>query len=238
MSYFEIANGKLLYILVIIGIAYILIQNIVFLRMSLKRAYEIGIERKQIRNVIKSSAIFTIIPSLAAVLGLAALAPSIGIPWSWLRLSVIGSVSYELMAANMATTSLGFQSLSQASASGPDAFGVIMLAMSTGVAGGMIMDIFFIKRVNSSVVRFREKSGDFGTIAISVLFSAVLVVFVAPIFGSGIVYFLTFLSSMILVLIQGILIKRFHMAWLKNFVLAFSLLFGMCSSILWTALFV
>lgn len=236
MNFFDIANGKLLYILVSMVIVYILIQSYIFLKMSLNRAKEIGISKSIIKNIIKSSAVFTIVPSIAIVLGLAALAPSIGIPWSWLRLSVIGSVSYELMAANMASTSLGFSSLSQASASGPNALGVIMFAMSTGVAGGMIMDMLFIKKVNTTVTKFRAKSGEFGIVALSVLFSAVLVVFIAPVFGKGTVYILTFLSSMIIVLIQGIIIKKYKITWLKNFVLAFSLLLGMCSSVLWTIL--
>ncbi len=237
MSFFDIANGRIMYILVVIGIVYILVQNLIFMRMGLARAKEIGISGTTIKNIIKSSAVFTIVPSVSVVLGLAALAPSIGIPWSWLRLSVIGSVSYELMAANMAATSLGFSSLSQASTSGPNVLGVIMLAMSTGVAGGMIMDILFIKRVNTTVVRLKEKSGDFGIVAISVLYSAVLVVFVGPILGAGIVYLLTFLTSIAAVMIQGIIIKKYKTIWLKHFVLAFSLLLGMCSSVLWTVMF-
>lgn len=236
MNFFDIANGKLLYILVIIGIVYILAQSGLFLKISLKRASEIGVSKKTIANVIKSSAVFTIAPSIAIVLGLAALAPSLGIPWPWLRLSVIGSVSYELMAADMASGALGFNSLSEAASSGTNALGVIMLAMSTGVAGGMIMDILFIKKVNTTVVKFKEKSGEFGIIALSVLFFAVLAVFIAPVFGEGTVYLLTFVSSMGIALIQGILIKKFNIIWLKNFVLSFSLILGMCSSVLWTAL--
>lgn len=236
MGFFDVANSKLLYVLVIIGIAYILLQSVIFLRVSLKRAKEIGIDKKAIANVIKSSAIFTIAPSIAVILGLAALAPSLGIPWPWLRLSVIGSVSYELMAANMASGALGFNSLAEAASSGPNSFGVMMLAMSTGIAGAMIMDILFIKKVSTTVVKLKEKSGEFGTVALSVLFFAVLVVFIGPIFGEGTVYILTFVSSMLIALVQGILIKKFNIDFLKNFVLAFSLIFGMCSSVLWTIL--
>jgi len=237
MSFFDIANGRTLYTLVIIGIVFILVQSLIFMKLGLSRAKEMGIQGSIVRNIVKSSAVFTVVPSISVVLGLAALAPSIGIPWSWLRLSVIGSVSYELMAANMAATSLGFTSLSQASTAGPNALGVIMLAMSTGVAGGMIMDILFIRKVNTTVVRLKEKSGEFGIVAISVLYSAVLVVFVGPIFGAGIVYLMTFITSMAVVLLQGAIIKKYKAVWLKNFVLAFSLLTGMCSSVLWTALF-
>jgi len=237
MSFFDIANSKFLFILVSIGILYILFQSFLFLKISLKRANEINISKKTISNIIKSSIVFTIAPSIAIVLGLAALAPSLGIPWPWLRLSVIGSVSYELMAANMASSALGYNTLAEATLSSSNSLGVIMLAMSTGVAGGMIMDIFFIKKVNTTAIKFKEKRGDFGIVALSVLFFAVLAVFIVPIFGDGTIAVLTFLSSMIVALIQGIIIKKYNANWLKSFVLAFSLILGMCSSIIWTNIF-
>ena len=235
MNFLDIANSNFLYILVIIGIVYILFQCFYFLRMSLKRAKELNLKSSMIKSVIQSSAIFSIAPSLAIVLGLAALAPSLGIPWPWLRLSVIGSVSYELMAANMASSTLGFSSLIEAH-SLPESFGVIMLAMSTGVAGGMIMDIFLIKKVNTITIKLKKKQGEFGVIALSVLFFAVLAVFIVPIFGSGLIATLTFLTSMLTAIVFGILINKYSIIWLKNFVLAFSLIIGMASSVLWTGL--
>lgn len=237
MGFLDIANGNLIFMLVSLGILMIITQSILFMYGAIKHAKELGIDTSTIFNIVKSSAIFTIVPSISIVLGLAALAPSIGIPWSWFRLSVIGSVSYELMAANMASTSLGYETLSQAVESGPEAFGAIMFAMSTGVAGGMVLDFFLISKVNTTMIRFKEKSGEFGPIALSVLFYAVLVVFVVPIFGSGIVPLLTFLTSILAVLTQGFLIKRFKMIWLKNFVLSFALIVGMGSSVLWTNIF-
>ncbi len=237
MGYFDIANSSLLYTLVIIGIIYILLQSLVFLRHAYRHSQELSIDKQVIRRIVKSSAVFSIVPSISIVLGLAALAPSLGIPWSWFRLSVIGNVSYELMAANMASSSLGFATLADAVASGPSAFGAISLAMCTGVSGALILDIFLISRVSGTVAKLKARSSDFGVVALSVLYFAVLVVFTAPIFGSGIVKILTFFTSMAVVFIQMVIIKKLNQGWLKNFVLAFALILGMCSSLLWTHLF-
>jgi hypothetical protein len=236
VKFFDVANGSLLFVLVGAGIAYVLFQCVLFLRMSLRRAKELGIEPKVIANTIKSSAVFTIAPSIAVALGLAALAPSLGIPWPWLRLSVIGSVSYELMAANMASSALGFAKLADASKAGAEPLGVIMYAMTGGLAGGMILDLIFIKKVDSLAARMKSKAGDFGTVAIGVLFFAVIAVFIVPFFGQGIVVVGTFFTSIVLTLVQAFIAKKYKIAWLGNFILAFSLILGMCSAILWTGL--
>ncbi len=236
MKFFDVANGGLLFVLVGIGIAYVILQCILFLRMSLKRARELGIEKKVISGTIKSSAVFTIAPSIAVALGLAALAPSLGIPWPWLRLSVIGSVSYELMAANMASSALGFAKLADAAKAGPEPLGAIMYAMTGGLAGAMILDIIFVKKVDSLAVKMKAKAGDFGTVAIAVLYFAVIAVFVVPFFGQGLVAVATFITSIVLTLFQAFIAKKYKIAWMGNFILAFSLILSMCSAVLWTGL--
>lgn len=234
MGFFDVANGGLLFALVGVSIAFILFQCVFFLRRSLARARELGMDRKVLADTMKSAAVFTIAPSIAVALGLAALAPSLGIPWPWLRLSVIGSVSYELMAANMASGALGFKTLMDASRSGAEPIGAIMFAMTGGLAGAMVLDIIFVKKVDSLAVKLKAKSGDFGTIAVSVLFFAVLAVFIAPFFGQGLVAVATFATSIVLTLVQAFMAKKFKIKWLGNFILAFSLILGMCSAVLWT----
>ena len=236
MEFFDVANGSLLFVLVGAGIAYVMVQCVLFMRMSLKRARELGIDPKVISDTIKSSAVFTIAPSIAVALGLAAMAPSLGIAWPWFRLSVIGSVSYELMAANMASSALGFAKLADAAKAGAEPLGAIMYAMTGGLAGAIILDIIFIKKVDSLAVRLKAKAGDFGVVAIGVLFFAVLAVFVVPFFGQGLVAVATFATSIVLTLVLAVIAKKFRIAWLGNFILAFSLILSMCSSVLWTAL--
>ncbi len=236
MKFFDVANGSLLFVLVGAGIAYVMVQCVLFLRMSLKRARELGIDKKVISNTIKSSAVFTIAPSIAVALGLAAMAPSLGIAWPWLRLSVIGSVSYELMAANMASSALGFAKLADAAKAGAEPLGAIMYAMTGGLAGAIILDIIFVKKVDSLAVKMKAKAGDFGVVAIGVLYFAVLAVFIVPFFGQGLVAVATFLTSIVLTLFQVFLAKKYKIAWLNNFILSFSLILGMCSAVLWTSM--
>ncbi len=81
MTYMEVAKSNLLYIMVGIVILYVIGFAIIFGMRSYKRALEIGFTKKQVGEVIKSSAVFTIVPSLAIVIGLFSLVGLLGIPW-------------------------------------------------------------------------------------------------------------------------------------------------------------
>lgn len=101
MSLSAIMNSTTLYTAVIVGLLLIFLLCAVMLKMAWGRCIELGISQEKIKGVIKSSVIFSIVPSLSIVIGLFSLAAVLGVPWPWFRLSVVGSVSYELMAADM-----------------------------------------------------------------------------------------------------------------------------------------
>lgn len=92
-EYLDLANGNLLYLLASIVILFVLIQSIVFLRIAWKRGVEIGISKEKMISTVKTSAIFSIVPSLPIVISLIAIVPILGMPFSWMRLSIVGSAS-------------------------------------------------------------------------------------------------------------------------------------------------
>lgn len=116
MGYFDVANSPLLYVLVAAGVLYIVGLSAVFLRKSWRRCLELGISKEKLSAVARSSAVFTIVPSVSIVIGLFTLSTVLGIPWPWYRLSVVGSVSYELMAADMVADGMGYGSVGEMAA--------------------------------------------------------------------------------------------------------------------------
>ncbi|MFH2113463.1 MAG: hypothetical protein ABIJ86_03005 [Spirochaetota bacterium] len=66
-------------------------------------------------------------------------------------------------------------------------------------------------------------------LALGLLFFAVLAVFVVPFFGQGVVALATFLTGIVLTLALSFIARRFRIAWLGNFILAFSLFLAMSS---------
>lgn len=131
MTFNGIMNSPLLYGLVGLGIAYIILFCLITLKKAYKHALELGITREKLKLVITSSAIYSVVPSISIVIGLFSLASVLGVPWSWFRLSVVGSVTYELMAADMVATGTGYESVAALNAAGDaSVVGTVMFVMS------------------------------------------------------------------------------------------------------------
>ena len=100
-------NHPILFILVGILVAVVLAQSVYFLVKALRRSKELGMDPKKIRKTIRTAAVFTIAPAVAIVISVITLSKKLGLPLPWLRLSVVGSMSYETVAANNALSSMG-----------------------------------------------------------------------------------------------------------------------------------
>ena len=100
-------NHPILFVLVGIVVAVVLAQSIYFLLKAILRAREKGMDMTKIKKTIRSAAIFTIAPAVSIVIAIISLSQSLGIPLPWLRLSVVGSLSYEAIAAANAASGMG-----------------------------------------------------------------------------------------------------------------------------------
>jgi len=232
MGFYDIANHWLIYTMVIIGILYVLGFSALSVRRSWKRALELGYTREKLMNVVKASISFTVVPALAIVIGFFSLAAMLGIPWPWWRLSVIGAVTYELMAADMALKSANVQ---LASATGAE-FVLIMFVMTIGIIGGLITSLFISKSIQNGTLKMAEKDPRWGALGNSVFMMTILVVFMIPVIVTLGVSFLTLVTSAVVTIILSIIIKKTGAIWLGNFVLVISIIVAMASSVLWTSL--
>ena len=65
----DIITSPLLLILVIIGLLYIVGFSLMYLKKAYNRCLELGISKEDLKTVIKSSVVFSIVPSLSIVVG-------------------------------------------------------------------------------------------------------------------------------------------------------------------------
>ena len=100
-------NSPIIYVMVGAIIALVLAQSVFFLVRAIKRARELGISSSTVKKTISSAAVFTIAPAIAVLVGVVALSKSLGVALPWLRLSVIGSITYETVAAGNALEAAG-----------------------------------------------------------------------------------------------------------------------------------
>lgn len=235
-EYINIANSNILFVLAFVVITFVMIQSIVFLKMAWKRGIEIGLAKEKMVKTVKSSAIFAIVPSVPIVISLMAIAPILGIPFSWLRLSIVGSASYELISAEMGAKSMGIEGLG-ASGYSPVVFSNSMWVMSIGIIWGLLACVLFLKKYQSSVRKINEKDSKWSEIMINSLFFGMLSVFLAePIVAGGIELYVLLSSAVIMLLITKIA-KQLNQGWLNDFAIAISMVSGMALAIIYTNIF-
>ena len=129
-------NHPVLFVIVGLLIAVVLGQSIFFLVKALKRSKELGMDQIKIKKTMKTAAIFTIAPAVAIVISVITLSKKLGLPLPWLRLSVVGSMSYETIAANNALSAMG-QSLGSATPLTAQQYVNVLLVMTISIMLGI-----------------------------------------------------------------------------------------------------
>ena len=143
-------NDGFMYGLVAVVIAIVIAQSLFFLFKALRRAKELNIDKRVLKNTMVTSGVFTIAPAVAILLGVIALSKALGFPLPWLRLSVIGALTYETTAAATAASAIGL-SLSNL-ITDPKAFASFAFVMSLGILPGPIVVSVFGKKIEGGVM--------------------------------------------------------------------------------------
>ncbi len=232
MSYQEVSESSLLYVLVIVSLLIIAAICVYYLLLCMRKAKEMGISKQKVNEIIKSTAIFSIVPSIAIAIGLVTLVIVIGIPYAWFRLSVIGSVSYELMASNMALSALKLD-LANADA---DAFGLIMWVMCVPITSTVLANIFVCKPMHLGTMRVGSGDKKWGALSQTTFMTALLVVLIVPMIFGGLVGLLTFVTSALIAVVVSMLAKKTGAKWMNDFILAICLIGAMGMSVVYTNL--
>ena len=231
-SFYMIVAGVLLFITVMC--TYMLVK-------CYKTGKEMGMDEKVLKRTITSSATFTLLPSISILLGVIALSGTLGIPFSWLRLSVNGSLQYELNVAEIAAQSIGLSGLRLAEMD-IQSFVTIALVMTIGILGGLLYTIFFLKPYLKKIQSKPKKESDgkpgFGAHATTAMFIGLCGAYIGAYIGKAVPREGSDLMPLLVALIAGIvmtifeqLIQKKQMKQLENFSLAASMLVAMAGAV-------
>ena len=187
MSFIQQLSSPFMYMVCGGIILFIAVVSLVFLIRAWRAGKAIGMDPVRMRRAITASATFTVLPSVGILLGVIALSGSLGIPWPWLRLSVIGALHYETQVATAAAEAVGLSGLS-ASGMTTQAFSTICLLMSVCIMWGMILSALFsekyLRRLSGG-----EKSGKssklagFGDLAMTAMFIGLICAYLGSYVG-------------------------------------------------------
>ncbi|HWQ98613.1 MAG TPA: DUF5058 family protein [Clostridia bacterium] len=229
------SNSTFMYIVVTIVILFVLLQSVVFFVKAWRRGKELGMDTKALKKTVGTSAIFTIAPAFAILLGVIALSNALGFPLPWLRLSVIGSLTYEATAAAAAANAVG-SSLAER-ITDPKIFAVIAWVMALGIIPGLVLVPAFGKKIENGISNIKSKDSKWGKIFLSGLFMGMISAFLGLVFAkvhTGLVGWIpvfVMFASALLMLVCGLIRKLFNAKWIEEYALPISLLGGMALSI-------
>ena len=176
-------NHWMLFVLVGVIIAAVLGQSIYFLIKSIRRAKATNMDMTKIKNTIKTAAIFTVAPAVAIVITVVSLSQSLGIALPWLRLSVVGSLSYEAIAAQNASAGMGITlgSLSKVDITATQ-FVTIAIVMTVSIMVGIWLVPVIAKKYQNGLVSFENKDKKWSDILQNSLFIGMISAFVGFVF--------------------------------------------------------
>ena len=233
-------NSVFLYIVSGIFIIFVIVQAMFFLIRAYKEGIKTGMDKKVLNITIKSSIAFTIAPAVSILLGVITLSKFLGLPLPWLRLSILGAITYELTAAASAASTMGI-AISEA-ISEPQTYVTILWVMTLGIIPSMVLIPLFLKKFQSGMSVIKKRDPIWSEHFMTAIFLGMISAFLGVIFkdiSKGIVGFIpvfVMLFSAIVMAVIGLLLKWRRSKVLEDYALPISMLSGMVFSIVVTSI--
>ncbi len=237
-------NHPILFLLSGILIASVLAQSIYFLVRALRRAKAIGMDMTKLKKTIISAATFTVAPAVAIVISVMTLSKDLGVALPWMRLSVVGSLSYETIAATNAESAMGIKFGSGAVLNASQ-FVTITLVMTISIMVGIWLVPVVAKKLQNGMISMEKRDKKWSELFTAAMFIGMISAFVGYVFCdvltvvhgdmTGLIPVCVMAVSMILMLLCGLLVKKLKWLWLSEYALPISLVAGMASAIPITA---
>lgn len=237
-------NHPILFVIAGIIIAVVLAQSVYFLLKALRRSKEIGMDQKKLKKTMVTAGVFTIAPAVAIVISVITLSNDLGVALPWLRLSVVGSLSYETIAATNAESAMGLV-FGQVSSLNATQYVTIAWVMTISIMLGIWLVPLIGKKLQNGMMNMENRDKKWGDIFSSAMFIGMIAAFLGYVFCdfstifhgdmSGIIPVLVMIVSAIVMALAGLLVKKTGWRWVSDYALPLSLILGMASAIPITA---
>jgi hypothetical protein len=172
-------NHPILFVMVGIIILAVLAQSVFFLLKAWRRGKELGMDPKKLRKIATTASVFTIAPAVAIVISILALSKKLGLALPWLRLSVVGSLSYEAIAAENTSNAMGLVGSASPNAS---QFVTILMVMTLSIMVGIWLVPVVCKKLQKGMVNLEKRDQKWADIFSSSMFIGMIAAFVGFVF--------------------------------------------------------
>ena len=224
-------------------IAFIVAQSLFFIVKSWKHGKKIGIKKETLVSTVTSSILFSLAPAISILATVIVLANALGIVLPWIRLTVVGNLAYETVAAETALGNLG-GSLSK-EITDPSQFSTVAWAMTLGSIFPLTFLPLVCKKLQKKIggaVSKNEKTAQLGDILSAAAFIGIISAFIAraiagtsktdPSTNAGVMSVCVLVVSIVAMLVLTAVSRKFKWTAFEPFTTPVSMFIGMGSAIL------
>lgn len=217
----------------------IIAMSLVFILKAVRRAKKIGMDGKKIKETIKSSALFSIVPSIPIVIGIGIMMQYLGLAIPWIRLTVIGALQYELIAMDQASTALTELGISDTNV----LVATAVTVMTLSILSGPLFNAIFYKKYQGKLADLQKKNSRLMNSVTGALMGGLLAGMLSAILVGGIfsvgnpsapdatgvvtygeVTLITLSASVVIMALCGVLLKFGKQKWIESYALPITIL--------------
>lgn len=220
-------------------ILFIIAQSLFFMVKAWKRGRELGLSSATLRSTVTTSALFTIAPAIAILATVVSLAGALGLVLPWVRLSIIGNLSYETVAATAAMEALDHAGGMAVEVTDRTLFATIAWVMTVGSVFPLLLLPVLTKPIQKKLNNAVAKSkSDLPDILAAAAFIGLIGAFIARAIagsgkdeiigdGAGVLSVITLVSAIVISLLLETIQKKLNVNWLQPFVMPLSMFLAM-----------
>ena len=214
-------------------VVFVLAQSLFFLIRAWKQGKKLGLSTAIMRGTVTQSALFSLAPAISIVATILTLSGALGIVLPWIRLTVIGAISYEVPAAESAMEALGYTGGLSAEITDPLGFSTAAWVMTLGSVMPLVIIPFAMKKIQNSIGKAVSKN----TAWADVMSAAAFIGLISAIVGqgdkavlgdgAGIMSITALAVSMLSMLLFMQIEKKKKIAWLQSMAMPLAMFIGM-----------
>ena len=209
-------------------VVFVLAQSLFFLIRAWKQGKKLGLSTAIMRGTVTQSALFSLAPAISIVATILTLSGALGIVLPWIRLTVIGAISYEVPAAESAMEALGYTGGLSAEITDPLGFSTAAWVMTLGSVMPLVIIPFAMKKIQNSIGKAVSAAAFIGLISAFVGRAIVGQGDKAVLGdGAGIMSITALAVSMLSMLLFMQIEKKKKIAWLQSMAMPLAMFIGM-----------
>lgn len=234
----DFKSDKFMYVLGALVVVFVVAQSVFFLVRAWKRGKALGLSTDALKKTVSSSALFTVAPAIAILATVLTLSGALGMVLPWIRLTVIGAITYEVPAADAAIEAFGSTAGLSQEVTDPTVFATIAWVMTLGSIMPLILVPFMLKKIQKGLGKVAAKNGKWADVMSAAAFIGLISAFIGRAVaasgdkvvigdGAGVMSIAALLSSMLFMFILQKLADCFNLKWLQPFAMPFSMILAM-----------